>query len=85
MPVRVNALREPLLTLLMRVEIRLDRRNQLELSPSLDVWRQKTRAYPQLADSRQPRGFVQSGFYEVGLTPATRGPAMASDLTTPVR
>jgi len=41
MPVRVNGLREPLLTLLMRVEIRLDRRNQPELSPSLDVLRQR--------------------------------------------
>jgi hypothetical protein len=37
MPGQINALREPLLTLLMRVEIRLDGRNQVELSPSLDV------------------------------------------------
>jgi hypothetical protein len=35
MPGRINALREPLLTLLMHVEIRLDRRNQVELLPHL--------------------------------------------------
>jgi len=45
MPGRVNALREPLPTLLMRLAIKLDRRNQAELSPSLDAWALEDRSF----------------------------------------